>query len=195
MTAANEIDPIERVRAWLGEVERAGVPEPSAMVLATAVDGAPSARVVLLRGLDARGFVFYTNFGSRKVKEMDRAPRAALCFYWEALGRQVRVEGRVERISDEESDRYWAGRPRDSQLGAWASRQSEALPSRATLEDRMAEVTRRFDGRAVPRPPFWGGYRVAPDLIGFWQRGAGRLHDRDAYRRAGDGWAASKLYP
>ena len=157
--------------------------------------GRPSVRVVLLRGVDARGFVFFTNYDSRKGRELAENPRAALCQHWPTLEEQIRVEGSVERVDAAESDAYFAGRPRESQIGAWASRQSEALDSRATLENRIAEFQQRFNGAAVTRPPFWGGYRIVPETIEFWYGRAGRLHERLLYTRSGGSWATSFLFP
>jgi pyridoxamine 5'-phosphate oxidase len=166
------------------------------MTLATVdAQGQPSARVVLLRGVDARGFAFFTNYDSRKGRELDTNPRAALCIHWITLDEQIRVEGRAERLPDAESDAYFASRPRGSQLGAWASDQSRILPSRETLEEKYREVERRFDGQAVERPPFWGGYRVVPDHIEFWYGRPDRLHDRVVYTRENGGWTIERLYP
>jgi pyridoxamine 5'-phosphate oxidase len=150
---------------------------------------------VLLKGVDQRGFAFYTNLASRKARELEANPRAALCVYWESIEQQVRVEGRVERVADEEADAYFASRPRMSQIGAWASRQSEPLDSRARLLGRAAQAEAHFLGRAVERPPFWGGYRIIPDRIEFWWNQLHRLHDRVLYTREGDGWKVERLYP
>jgi pyridoxamine 5'-phosphate oxidase len=166
------------------------------MTLATAdAEGQPSARVVLLRGVDARGYTFFTNFNSRKGRELDANPKAALCFHWITLDQQIRVEGYIERISDAESDAYFVSRPRGSQLGAWASDQSQILPSRETLEERYREIERRFEGQAVQRPKFWGGYRVVPHRIEFWYGRPDRLHDRVVYIRENGGWTIERLYP
>ena len=165
-------DPLEQFRRWFAEADAA-----NAMALATAAaDGAPSVRMVLLRGADERGFVFHTNYNSRKARELVDNPHAALCFHWPTLEEQIRVEGRIERLPAAESDAYFASRPRGSQLGAWASEQSEVLPSREMLEERYREIERRFEGRTVDRPAFWGGYRIAPHRIEFWYGRPDRLH-------------------
>jgi len=188
-------DPIEAFRHWFDEALAAEVTEPNGMTLAT-VDGRgrPVARIVLLKHVDERGFVFYTNYRSRKGRELDAAGSAALCFWWAELQRQVRIEGRVERVSAAESDAYFASRPRGSQLGAWASPQSTTLPDRDALERLFADVEDRFDGD-VPRPDHWGGYRVVPDLVELWQGRQSRLHDRLCYRRSDDGWTVERLAP
>jgi pyridoxamine 5'-phosphate oxidase len=166
------------------------------VVLATTdAAGRPSARLVLLRGVDARGFVFFTNYNSRKGRELAGNPHAALCFYWASLDEQIRIEGRVERVSADESDAYFAGRPRGSQLGAWASDQSEVLPSRESLEEKYREIERRFEGRTVDRPAFWGGFRLTPVRIEFWYGRPDRLHDRVVYDRDGSAWRIERLYP
>ncbi|HEX7291428.1 MAG TPA: pyridoxamine 5'-phosphate oxidase [Conexibacter sp.] len=190
-------DPIALVQRWFAEAEAAGVEQHDAMTLATArPDGRPSARAVLLKGIDARGFAFFTNYESRKGRELDANPYAALVLLWTPLQRQVRVSGRVERLSAEASDAYFATRPRGSQLGAWASQQSRPLPDRAVLEAHWAELEARHAGTAVPRPPHWGGYRVEPDEIELWQGRADRLHDRFRYLRAPDGgWTHERLAP
>jgi len=189
-------DPIERFREWFREAERAGVEVPEAMTLATAdADGAPSARMLLLKGADDEGFVFYSGYVSRKAGELDQNPRAALVFYWRPLGKQVRVEGPVERVSESESAAYFATRPRGSQLAAWASHQSQPLESREELERRYAELEREYAGREVPRPPHWGGFRLRPDAIEFWEHRENRLHDRFRYTRAREGWRAELLSP
>jgi pyridoxamine 5'-phosphate oxidase len=157
--------------------------------------GRPSVRMVLLRGADTRGFAFFTNYGSRKAVELVENPYAALCIHWPSLEEQIRIEGRVDRLPDDESDEYFASRPRGSQLGAWASDQSQILPSRVTLEERYLEVGRRFEGIPVTRPPFWGGFRLVPDRIEFWKGRADRLHERLVHLRDGDTWRTEHLYP
>ena len=195
----NEVkrDPLAQFEAWFRDAGREGVPMPEAMTVATATrDGAPSARIVLLKGFDERGFVFFTNYESRKGSELAENPRAALLFHWHALGRQVRVEGRVSRISAEESEAYFRTRPLASRLGAWASPQSEVIESRDVLEGRFAELVAEYDEREPPLPPFWGGFRVAPDVLEFWQHRADRLHDRLRYRRRADSrWRIERLAP
>jgi pyridoxamine 5'-phosphate oxidase len=189
-------DPVVLFRRWSEDAERASIPLPNAIALATAsADGRPSIRHVLLRGIEDRGFVFYTNHGSRKGGELAENPRAALSIYWRELDRQISVTGDVSRVSDEESDAYFATRPRDARLGAWASRQSTELASRDELMERFAAFEAGFPGDQVPRPPFWGGYRVDPVAVEFWQGRQHRLHDRFQYERAGDGWTIRRLSP
>ncbi len=190
-------DPLALFADWFAAARATGIPHPEAMALATAgADGKPSVRMVLLRGLDERGFVFFTNYDSRKGRELAVNPRAALAFYWAVIDRQVRVEGRVEVVSAEESDDYFRWRPRGSRLGAWASPQSEVIPDREFLQRRMAELTERFGEGEVPRPPCWGGVRVVPEMIEFWQSQPDRLHDRLRYRcLEGGGWVLERLAP
>jgi len=189
-------DPITAFRRWWREAEESGLLLPESMTLATATpEGRPSARLVLLKEVSEAGFVFFTNYGSRKARELEANPWAALAFHWALLQRQVRVEGRVERVSVEESAAYFSTRPRGSRLGAWASYQSEPLVRRADLEARVAEMKARYEGQDVPLPPFWGGYRLVPDRIEFWQGRADRLHDRVLHVRSGGGWRAERLQP
>jgi pyridoxamine 5'-phosphate oxidase len=191
-------DPVSMFRRWLGDTVDAGVHEPNAMVVASvSAQGMPSTRMVLLKAVDERGFVFYTNYESRKGRELGAAPSCSLLFPWHDLQRQVRVEGRAERVAQAESEAYFASRPRDSQLGAWASPQSEEVNGREDLEQRYAEVEARFAGSEVPLPPQWGGFRVVPDVVEFWQGRKGRMHDRLVYRRAGDqpAWSIERLAP
>jgi pyridoxamine 5'-phosphate oxidase len=188
-------DPYEQFAAWLADVHAAELPEPSAMVVATAdADGRPSARHVLLRHFDDRGFVFYTNFGSRKGQELDANPYASLVFPWFPIRRQVVVCGPVESVARDEAAAYFATRPRGAQIGAWASLQSTVIASRAWLDERVAEVEQRFPG-TVPLPDFWGGFRVVPTTIEFWCGRANRLHDRLRYRRTESGWMIERLSP
>jgi pyridoxamine 5'-phosphate oxidase len=190
-------DPIEQFGRWFDAVLAADLYEPNAMTLATSTpDGRPSARIVLLKGFDERGFVFYTNYEGRKAEELEANPRAALVFYWGELERQVRVEGRVSRLPDEESDAYFESRPRGSQLGAWVSEQSRQVRDRRVLEERLRGLEAEYEDREVPRPPFWGGYRVEPEAMEFWQGRESRLHDRLRYSRSTDGvWERERLQP
>lgn len=193
-------DPFALFARWFDEARDGGVREPNAMTLATAdAGGRPSARVVLLKGLDARGFTFYTNYQSRKGEDLAANPHAALVFWWEAMERQVRVEGAVERVAAKVSDAYFASRPRGSRLGAWASEQSRVVAGRAELEARLEEVEEKYDDGHIPRPPHWGGYRVLPDRFEFWQGRPNRLHDRLEYvpadGSAGEGWTVRRLAP
>jgi pyridoxamine 5'-phosphate oxidase len=188
-------DPHQLFDAWLAEAEASEPNDPNAMCVATVgANGAPSARMVLLKGHD-EGFVFYTNGESRKAAELAGTPRAALLFHWKSLRRQVRIEGEVTAVTAAEADRYFATRSRASQLGAAASDQSRPLPDRATFERRLAEVEERYRDRPVPRPAHWGGYRVTPDRFEFWQDRAHRLHERRTFERAGQGWDQGLLYP
>jgi pyridoxamine 5'-phosphate oxidase len=190
-------DPIEQFRGWFDQALGADLYEPNAMTLATATpDGRPSARIVLLKGFDELGFVFYTNYESRKGEQLEDNPRAALVFHWNELERQVRVEGTVSRVSKEESDAYYAGRPRGSRLGAWASEQSRVSEDRGIFERRLEELEVEYRGREIPRPPYWGGYRVEPGVVEFWQGREDRLHDRLLYHReGGGGWSIERLQP
>jgi len=189
-------DPMDLFAEWFREAEDAGVEVPETMMLATAdSDGAPSARMVLLKGADEEGFVFYSGYVSRKAGELEQNPLAALVFYWRPLGKQVRVEGRVERVSEAESAAYFATRPRGSQIAAWASQQSKPLAGREDLVRRYAELEREYEGRDVPLPPHWGGFRLRPEAIEFWQHRDNRLHDRILYTRAREGWRSELLSP
>ncbi|NWF79093.1 MAG: pyridoxamine 5'-phosphate oxidase [Chloroflexi bacterium] len=190
-------DPIAQFRVWFDAAVAAGLPEPNAMTLATVSrEGRPAARVVLIKDFDAEGFVFYTNYASRKGEDLDATGVAAMVFYWPELERQVRVEGNVARVAEAESDAYFASRPLGSQLGAWTSPQSRVIAGRAELEARLAEVTQRFGAGPVPRPAWWGGYRLRPLLLEFWQGRPNRLHDRICYQRTPDGgWQIERLAP
>jgi len=189
-------DPIRQFERWFADAASARVQEPNAMTLATASrDGVPSARIVLLKGVDAGGFVFYTDYRSRKGAELTENPLAALTFLWKEIERQVRISGAVSRVSAAESEAYFRTRPPGSRLGAWASQQSSVIPSRAELEERLREVSLRFSDGDVPLPPHWGGFRVVPDEIEFWQGRPDRLHDRLLYQREESRWKISRLSP
>jgi pyridoxamine 5'-phosphate oxidase len=190
-------DPFVQFQTWFGQAVTAGLPQPNAMTLATAtLDGRPSARMVLLKGLDSQGFVFFTNYESRKAGDLEANPWAALVFFWVEFHRQVRVEGHVERVAARESDEYFASRPPGSQLGAWASPQSQIIEGRVPLEARVRELEAEYAEREIERPPFWGGYCVRPAAIEFWQGRLNRLHDRLRYRRDDSGaWVVERLAP
>ncbi len=196
MSASDPDDPIALFRRWLADAEASEPNDPNAMTLATAsADGLPSARMVLLKGLDAAGFVFYTNLESRKASDLAANPHAALCFHWKSRRRQVRVEGCVEAVDAAEADAYFASRPRLSQIGAWASRQSRPLAGRCELEKRLAEYTAKFAFGEVPRPSFWSGFRVVPEAIEFWEDRPFRLHMRFVCRRQTGAWSRQELFP
>jgi pyridoxamine 5'-phosphate oxidase len=189
-------DPLSLFATWFNSAKRAGLALPEAMTVATAAaDGSPSARMMLLKDFGPDGFVFYTNYESRKAGDLQENPRAALLFHWPTLQRQIRIEGGVEKISTEESAAYFRTRPRGSCIGAWSSKQSSPLDSRDELEQRFGEYERRFGGIDVPLPPFWGGFRVRPERIEFWQGRINRLHDRIQYTREGNHWKIERLYP
>lgn len=191
-----EPEPIALFHEWFREAKKHEPGDPTAAALATVdADGSPSVRMVLFKEASPRGFVFYTNIESRKGRALVANPRAAMCFYWHSIGRQVRVEGRVERVSDEEADAYFATRPRTSQIGAWASAQSRRLSSRFELEKIVARYTAKFALKKIPRPAFWTGFRLVPTTIEFWRRRPFRLHDRLVYHFEGNGWRTERLYP
>jgi pyridoxamine 5'-phosphate oxidase len=195
MSEIIEPDPLAVFRRWFSEASNSEELAEAMTLATTAANGAPTARMVLLKGFDARGFVFYTNLESRKSEELTGNPRAALCFMWKSLRRQVRVEGTALPVAPAEADAYFASRPRDSQIGAWASDQSRELESRDVLERRVDLVARRFGAGEVPRPPFWSGFRIVPDRIEFWQERPFRLHDRWLYIRDGEAWRLQRLFP
>jgi pyridoxamine 5'-phosphate oxidase len=188
-------DPITEFLTAIARAERQQIDTTPAALATADAAGRPSARMVLLRGVDNRGFVFHTNYDSRKARELAANPHAALCFHWPTIEEQIRIEGRVERLSPDESDAYFATRPRGSQIGAWASAQSEVLDSRETFEQRLRDAEARFEGKPVSRPPFWGGFRIIPDRVEFWNGRPSRLHDRLVYTREGEGWTTARLYP
>ena len=189
-------DPISRFAALIDRAIELKLPEPTQMALATAdAQGRPAVRMVLLKAYDRRGFVFYTNLESRKAAQLAENPRAALCFHWTTMEAQVRVEGPVLAVSSEEADAYFASRPRGSQVGAWASKQSHPLSERVELERRIADVESQYAEQEIPRPPFWSGFRVVPERIEFWSGRTSRLHDREVYYPEGDGWRVERLYP
>jgi len=190
-------DPFAQVTRWIDKAKRAGLPEPNAMsVCSVAADGTPSQRMVLMKHISPeRGVMFYTNYGSRKAQELDAHPACAALFHYHILQRQIRITGHAERCSREESEAYFRTRPRGSQLGAWASRQSAPLPDRDTFEQAYAEIEARFKDQEVPCPPFWGGYRIVPHTFEFWQGRAYRLHDRLVYHKAENSWTLERLYP
>lgn len=196
MNLTEKDDPIDIFKSWLAEAEKTEINDPTAMTLATCTkEGRPSARMVLLKKTDETGFTFYTNLGSRKAKEIAENPYAALCFHWKTLRKQVRVEGPFQQVSDQEADEYFAQRPRLSQIGAWASRQSQPMDGKWELEKRVAEFTAKFNIGSVPRPEFWSGFRMTPERIELWSDGKFRLHDRFVFTRNGNGWAVQRIYP
>ncbi len=196
MSEQNNISPFPLFCQWYEEVQKLGLKEPAAATIATATkDGIPSARILLLKNFDERGFCFYTNMSSRKGKEIHDNPNAAVCFFWDEVIRQVRIEGTVERVSEKESDDYFARRDRGSQIGSWASKQSHIMENTEDLPSRVAEIAKEFEGKPIPRPFFWSGFRVVPKTIEFWQSGQFRLNTRVLYTKTNDGWKTDRLYP
>jgi len=192
----NTADPFSIFREWYQEARDAGTPDPTIMTLATVDgDGKPAARIVLLKSFDKKGFVFYTNYQSRKGMDLERNPQAALVFHWRETGQQVRIEGAVEKVSSSASDRYFESRPRGSQLGAWASEQSREIPSKVGLEKSLIKWGAEFRDQPVPRPPHWGGYRVIPEKIEFWSDRENRMHERILFEKTGHGWVSKRLAP
>jgi pyridoxamine 5'-phosphate oxidase len=194
---AEDENPIAKFAGWFAQAKAcAAITEPTAMTLATATpDGAPSARIVLLKEHGENGFLFYTNLTSRKSRELIENPQAALCFYWMPLGLQLRVEGKIVQAGDAEADAYFASRPRARQVGAWASLQSQPLQSRAMLDERARDIEARYEGKTIPRPPHWSGWRLVPRMMEFWQLSDARLHERELFTRNADAWEHSLLYP
>lgn len=193
---ASAVDPLTRFLTWLADAKAKGLPEPTAMALATAdADGAPAVRMVLLKHADERGFVFYTNLQSPKASDIETRPEAELCFYWNPPGRQVRVHGHIVAVSDEEADAYFSSRPFLSRIGAWASDQSRPLPGAMEIPRRVAALALRHAGGSVPRPPHWSGFRLTPDWIELWEEKPFRLHERVRHHRTADGWTATPLFP
>jgi pyridoxamine 5'-phosphate oxidase len=188
-------DPFIQFEKWMAAAIQSKLPDANAFSLASVHDGKPSLRVVLLRGIEEGAFVFYTNYNSRKGQELIKHPHAAMCFFWPELMRQIRIEGRVERVAETVSDAYFASRPRESQLGAWASPQSETMSSRDELDSILKEVTEKYEGQAIPRPPHWGGFSIAPESFEFWQGRNSRLHDRIRYVKSQNDWQISRLAP
>jgi len=196
LEAEVDANPVEQFQCWFAQASAAELPEPNAMTLATVTaEGKPAARMVLLKGFDQQGFVFYTNYLSRKGQDLSQTPWAALVFWWAELERQVRIEGSVAQISAQETDTYFYSRPRGSQLGAWASQQSQVIRDRTILEHRLQDLEQQYHDQPIPRPPYWGGYRLQPDLIEFWQGRPNRLHDRLCYRKEGEQWKIERLSP
>lgn len=196
MPENQQSEPIKLFTEWLEEAKKLGLREPDAATVATCTkDGIPSARILLLKNFDEKGFCFFTNLTSRKGKEIHDNPHAAVCFFWDAILRQVRIEGAVERVSEKDADDYFARRERGSQIGAWASKQSHVMENPEDLPNRIKEITTQFEGQVIPRPPFWSGFRVVPKTIEFWQSGEFRLNTRILYTKTPSGWGAERLYP